>query len=129
MISPPHLLGDLIGRAAGETMSLKACFDVGLLRVDPPWVLARGAAGLAKYGAMGGAIGLSAARYPDRVAVRDELGALTYREVDQRSNALANAWRERGLEPGGGVAILARNHRGFLDAAFAAMKCGARIVL
>jgi fatty-acyl-CoA synthase len=36
---------------------------------------------------------------------------------------------ERGLQPGEGVAILARNHRGFLDAVFAAAKCGARIVL
>ena len=33
-----------------------------------------------------------------------------------RSNALANAWRERGLKAGEGVAILVRNHRGFLDA-------------
>ncbi len=129
MISPRTLVGDLVGRAAGETLSLKACYDVGLLRVDPPWVLARGAAAIAKFGAMGGAIGLSAARYPDRVAVQDELGSLTYADLDRRSNALANAWRARGLKPGGGVAVLARNHRGFLDATFAAMKCGGRIVL
>ena len=59
----------------------------------------------------------------------DERGELTYRELDERANALANAWRERGLKPGDGVAILARNHRGFLEALFAAAKCGARIVL
>jgi fatty-acyl-CoA synthase len=123
------MLTDLLGRAAGEALSFKACIDTGLVRLDPPWVLARGATGLARYGAMGGAIGLSAARYPDRVAVRDELGSLTYADLDKRSNALANAWRERGLRPGAGVAILARNHRGFLDATFAAAKCGARIVL
>ena len=65
----------------------------------------------------------------DRVAIRDELGEITYQELDQRSNALANAWREQGLKSGDGVAILARNHRGFLEAVFAAAKCGARIVL
>jgi fatty-acyl-CoA synthase len=54
---------------------------------------------------------------------------VTYRELDERSNALANAWRDKGLDPGDGVAILVRNHRGFLDAGFAAAKCGARIVL
>jgi hypothetical protein len=40
--------------------------------------------------------------------------------------AVANAWRQRGLEPGEGVAILVRNHRGFIDALFTAAKCGAR---
>ena len=59
----------------------------------------------------------------------DERGELTYKELDERSNALANAWRKQGLEAGEGVAILARNHRGFLEAVFAAAKCGARIVL
>jgi fatty-acyl-CoA synthase len=59
----------------------------------------------------------------------DELGELTYKQLDERSNALANAWRERGLEPGEGVAILARNHRGFIEAMFAAGKCGSRIIL
>jgi fatty-acyl-CoA synthase len=121
--------GDLIERAAGEAFSLKTCIDTGLLRIDPPWVLAKAGAALARYGAIGGSIGLSAARYPNRVAVRDERGDLTYAELDQRSNALANAWLGRGLQHGAGVAILARNHRGFLEATFAAAKIGARIVL
>ena len=59
----------------------------------------------------------------------DERGELTYKELDERSNALANSWRKHGLKAGEGVAILARNHRGFLEAVFAAAKCGARIVL
>jgi len=123
------MIADLIHRAAGEAQSLKTLFDTGLLRADPPWVLARAGAGLARYGAVAGGITVAAARYPDRVAVRDELGDLTFAEVDERSNALANAWRERGLQPGGGVALLVRNHRGFLDAFYAAAKCGARVVL
>ncbi len=123
------ILTDLIGRAVGEALSLKSCVDVGLVRLDPPWVLARGGLGLAKFGAFGGAISLSAARFPDRDVVIDERGTLTYADLDRRSNALANAWRQRGLKPGAGVAVLARNHRGFLDAIFGAAKCGARIVL
>ncbi|MGI8863874.1 MAG: acyl-CoA synthetase [Solirubrobacteraceae bacterium] len=82
-----------------------------------------------RFGMLGGAVAAGAIRHGDRAAVIDERGALTYRELDQRSNALANAWREHGFEPGEGVAILVRNHRGFLDAVFAAAKCGARIVL
>src|SRR5205807_2366265 len=65
----------------------------------------------------------------DHVAIRAERGDVTYKELDARTNALANAWRERGLEAGDGVAILVRNHRGFLEAVFAAAKCGARIIL
>ena len=59
----------------------------------------------------------------------DERGELTYKELDERSNALANSWRKQGLKAGEGVAILARNHRGFLEAVFAAAKSGARIIL
>jgi fatty-acyl-CoA synthase len=68
-------------------------------------------------------------RFGRRPAIIDELGAVSYEELDRRSNAIANCWREQGLAAGEGVAILARNHRGFLDAVFAAAKCGARVIL
>jgi fatty-acyl-CoA synthase len=82
-----------------------------------------------RHGMLAGAVTIGAIRHGDRIALHDERGELSYRELDQRSNALANAWRDRGLEPGEGVAILVRNHRGFLDSVFAAAKCGAKIVL
>src|SRR5207302_8352755 len=82
-----------------------------------------------RYGMLGGAIVLAASRHGDRIAIVDERGELSYRQLDERANALANAWRERGLSAGEGVAILVRNHRGFLESVFAAAKCGARIVL
>lgn len=82
-----------------------------------------------RFGLLGGAIAAGAVRHGDRPALIDERGELSYSELDQRSNAIANAWRKHGFEPGEGVAILVRNHRGFLEAVFAAAKCGARIVL
>jgi fatty-acyl-CoA synthase len=82
-----------------------------------------------RHGILSGAVTIGAIRNGDRVAVRDERGEVTYSELDERTNALANAWRDRGLRPREGVAILVRNHRGFLDAVFAAAKCGARIIL
>jgi fatty-acyl-CoA synthase len=85
--------------------------------------------GFQRYGLLGGAVVAGAVRHGDRPVMIDERGALSYHELDERTNALANAWRDRGLEAGEGVAILARNHRGFLEAVFAAAKCGARIVL
>jgi fatty-acyl-CoA synthase len=53
---------------------------------------------------------------------------LTFAELDRRSNALAHAWRARGVAPGDGVGILCRNHRGMLDATFGATKAGARVL-
>ena len=78
---------------------------------------------------LAGAITASAIRHGDHTALIDERGELSYKDLDARVNALANAWRERGLEPGEGVAILVRNHRGFFESVFAAAKCGARIIL
>jgi fatty-acyl-CoA synthase len=78
---------------------------------------------------LGGAVTAGAVRFGDRVAIVDDIGELTYKQLDERSNAIANCWREDGLKPGEGVALLIRNHRGFFDALFAASKCGARVVL
>jgi fatty-acyl-CoA synthase len=82
-----------------------------------------------RHGMLAAAVTIGAIRHGDRVAIRDERGDVSYKELNERTNALANAWRDQGLEPGDGVAILVRNHRGFLDAVFAAAKCGAKIIL
>src|SRR5439155_11560855 len=67
----------------------------------------------------------SALRYPDEPAIIDELGTVTFREVHERTNALANALAEDGIEEGDGVGIMCRNHRGFVDAVVALSKLGA----
>ncbi|WP_264078113.1 acyl-CoA ligase FadD12 [Mycobacterium shimoidei] len=72
---------------------------------------------------------MSARRCPDRVALIDELGTLTYRELDRRGDALAAGLQ--GL-PGGApqvVAIMCRNHRGFVEALVAANRIGADVLL
>jgi acyl-CoA synthetase (AMP-forming)/AMP-acid ligase II len=96
---------------------------------EPPHRVAQLLLGFQRYGLLGGATVAGALRHGDRLVMVDERGELSYKELDARTNALANAWRERGLQPGEGVAILARNHRGFLEAVFAAAKCGGRIIL
>jgi fatty-acyl-CoA synthase len=78
---------------------------------------------------LGAAISVGSIRHGDRPAVIDERGELTYKQLDEHANAIANAWRDDGFKAGEGVAILVRNHRGFLESVFAAAKCGARIIL
>jgi fatty-acyl-CoA synthase len=64
-------------------------------------------------------------RHPDRPAVIDELGTLTYAELDARANALARSVAAAGIEEGDRVAIMCRNNRGFIEATLASTKLGA----
>jgi fatty-acyl-CoA synthase len=119
----------LLERLGDEAYFALLCVRAGMVGPELPHRVARQLVAFERYGMLGGAIALAASRHGDRTAVVDERGDLTYEQLDERSSALSNAWRERGLQPGEGVAILVRNHRGFLEAVFAAAKCGARIIL
>jgi fatty-acyl-CoA synthase len=131
-LDPRGLIGSaakLAERAGDEAYFATLCIRSGLVGPEPPHRIAQLVVGFQRYGLLGGAVVAGAIRHGDRAVMIDERGELTYHELDERTNKLANAWRARGLEAGEGVAILARNHRGFLEAVFAAAKCGARIVL
>jgi fatty-acyl-CoA synthase len=119
----------LVERFGDEAYFVGLCIRSGLVRPELPHRVAQMLLAFERHGMLAGAVTIGAIRNGDHVALLDERGKVTYRELDERSNALANAWRDKGLDPGDGVAILVRNHRGFLDAVFAAAKCGARIVL
>jgi fatty-acyl-CoA synthase len=71
----------------------------------------------------------AAQRCPDRLGLVDELGALTFREVDQRSDAFAAALQALPDGPPDVVAIMARNHRGFVEALIASNRIGADVLL
>lgn len=85
------------------------------------------------YGPAGAALSLGLGLYPDRPAIIDEHGAVTFAELDARSNALANALRDKGFASGFGgrdaIGILSRNHRGFYEALFAGARLGAKTIL
>jgi fatty-acyl-CoA synthase len=118
-----------VRRLVNEAFYVGYSLRSGMFGVQSPARVAAVGRALADYGMLGGAVAASAIRHPARTAVIDELGSLTYGELDARVNALANAWRHAGLLPGDGLAIMTRNHRGFLEALFAGAKCGARVVL
>ncbi|WP_406034313.1 AMP-binding protein [Nocardioides sp. NBC_00163] len=114
-------------RTAGSAAKILA--GSGIVRPVNPLGLARTGLALARWGTgpAGGFIGL-AHRYPRRTALIDELGSLTYAELDRRSNAIARALAARGVGEGDGVAIMCRNHRGFVDATLAVAKLGADVL-
>jgi fatty-acyl-CoA synthase len=72
---------------------------------------------------------IGAVRHPDRTLLVDELGSLTYSEVDKRSNALANALRAEGIRSFDRIGLMCRDHRGFVEGVFAVSKLGADVVL
>ena len=71
----------------------------------------------------------AAVRHSEDVALVDERGALTFGDLQRRTNALAHAWSDDGIVEGDGVAILCRNHRGFVEATVACSKLGAHALL
>ena len=100
--------------------------DAGIVRPVRPDKVVRIARELARWGASPAAGTAAAAiRYPDETMIVDEAGTLTFAEVHSRSNRLARALTKQGIEEGDGVAIMARNHRGFVDAVLAISKLGA----
>jgi len=71
-----------------------------------------------------GGFAVSALRSPDRVAAVDDAGSSTYAEMHRRSNAIAAGLADSGIREGDGVALMCRNHRGFLEAVLACSKLG-----
>jgi fatty-acyl-CoA synthase len=74
------------------------------------------------------AYGLAAIRHPERAAIVDDHGPLTFAEVDRRTDALAYALRRAGIDRRDTVAIMCRNHRWFVEATVACSTLGADIL-
>jgi fatty-acyl-CoA synthase len=69
-----------------------------------------------------------AVRHADRVAVADDNGQATYAELEALSNAAARGLRDRGINAGDRIALLARNSVQFVVALIALGKLGATVV-
>jgi fatty-acyl-CoA synthase len=112
-----------------QLTALKVLADTGVFHPSRPDRFVGGVRALAKWGASPAAgYAMGAARYPDDIAVIDELGAATFKQMHERSNALARGLAALGVSAGDGVAVLCRNHRGFIDATLAACKLGADVL-
>jgi fatty-acyl-CoA synthase len=116
-------------RVAVVAQSLWALAQTGIVRPYSPKVLYRIARTLVRWGTgpAGGYIAL-AARLPDSVGVEDERGSATFDELHRHSNAIARALESLGVAEGDRIAVLCRNHRGFVEASVAVAKLGADVL-
>ena len=128
---PPAVDGpNPVTRLAHEAVNVGILARAGLVAPMRPDKLARIAlAGLRWGAATATGVIVGAIRHPDRPMVIDEIGTLSYAEVDRRSNAIANALAAEGISEGDRVGLLCRDHRGFLDGLFAVSKLGADVLL
>ena len=107
----------LPAKALHELGSVRVLIEAGVIRPMRPdrlWGVLRT---LQRWGRSPAAGSISlAARFPDDTMIVDELGTLSYSEVDTRTNALAHALSDHGVVEGDGVGVMCRNHRGFIEA-------------
>ena len=115
--------------ALRQARMVKVMTTSGVIRPYGPLALAGVAKALVTRGmGFAGGIEALAARSPRQVALIDEIGELTWKQVDERATRLAHGLRELGVHEGDSVAVLCRNHRYFVDVSVALSKLGADIL-
>jgi fatty-acyl-CoA synthase len=120
-----------VATQAGDTAFLvRQLVGAGIVGPMRPAVVAEVLKGLRAFGPTPAAgYTMNAARRPHAVALVDDEGELTFAQVHERSNALARELRALGVRQGDVLAIMCRNHRGFVETIVAASKLGAHQLL
>jgi fatty-acyl-CoA synthase len=126
----PGILGKARMMAGQGVHSVKTLAEAGLIRPERVDRTIRALLAIQKWGYTPAAgYAASAARYPNDDAIIDELGHLTFSEVHDRTNRLANAWSDAGIVEGESIGIMCRNHRYFIEAVVTASKMGVNCLL
>jgi len=124
---PPDWLVQGAAEVGGVSVAL---LRSGVWRPARPSQLIAIERALHRWGQSMAALGVIAAiRYPDRPAVIDDQGSTTYAELDRRCERIAAALHaNHAIVAGSKVAVLCRNHRGFLEATLSASRVGADVL-
>ncbi|QJY44463.1 AMP-binding protein [Pseudonocardia broussonetiae] len=116
--------------AVGSAVALRELNRAGLIGPVRPDRLARMATAALRYRlTVTAGYEAGAARHPDRPAILDDDGRLTFGELHERTDRIAQALAADGVGPGTRVGVLCRNHRGPVEVQIATGKLGADVVL
>jgi acyl-CoA synthetase (AMP-forming)/AMP-acid ligase II len=120
------LPGQVATTVKTKSQTLATLAKAGIIRPTRPDRLLHTGLALVRWGPTPAAgYTIAAARHPDDVGIVDEAGTLTFRQIHERTNAVAHALADAGIGPGDGIAIMCRNHRGFIETVVACSKLGA----
>src|ERR1041385_7217550 len=99
-----------------KLFTAKTLAEAGILHPSRPDHIVNAVRALIRFGPTpAGGYTASFQRYADETAVIDELGTLTFREVHERTNALAHALQAEGIACVDSIGLMRPNHRGFID--------------
>ncbi|MEU5266555.1 AMP-binding protein [Amycolatopsis sp. NPDC021455] len=131
-----HLAGEADPETDGDSnkatklRTTSVLLRAGVLSAARPDKLARQLSSLAQWGAtVAGGYQAAAARVPDEPALHDERSLRTFRQVQERSDRLANALSELGVVERDRIALMCRNHSAMIESFVAASKLGADVIL
>ncbi len=116
-------------RGSAELHYARKMLEAGALKLEAPQNMLAMIADIRRWGEFGMIPAVNARRTPDGVAIIDDDGEMTFKELDDAAHAVANGLLARGVKGGDGVALLIRNHRWFLVALYGTARVGARMIL
>ncbi|NRQ48357.1 AMP-binding protein [Aeromicrobium stalagmiti] len=110
--------------------TLKVFRRIGMLKPLPPHRLIGAGLQLAKWGpGLPSGVNAAAKRFPKQTAIIDDAGEITWSGLADQINQFTQALKDRGVEPGDSIAVLARNHRHMIVSIVAIMQAGGRVLL
>ncbi|CAB4863891.1 MAG: AMP-binding protein [Actinobacteria bacterium] len=123
-------MSDLSDRLQGTFAAIATLRSSGLIGLERPDRAIKAAGALKKFGPTpAAAIAAAGVRHPDALAVIDDRGVHTWREISDRADALARALASRGVTAESGVGVMLRDQADFLVSVGAIARIGADLVL
>jgi fatty-acyl-CoA synthase len=115
-------------RIGMELRGGRALYRAGMIGGSSPRVIAGTIRALRDFGSYSGAVEIAALRHGDLPAVADDFGEISYSELLEQTDRLANVFLTRGYDANTKIGIMCRNSRWPLLASFAATRAGMTVV-
>jgi acyl-CoA synthetase (AMP-forming)/AMP-acid ligase II len=129
-VNPLDLLTGRLDRVTDTVGLVTTMRRAGIITAMRPDKYLRIAAAMARENmSVTSGFAASAQRCPNRPGLVDELGTLTWQQVDQQADALAAGLQALPSGEPKVLGIMARNHRGFVLSLIAANRIGADVLL
>src|SRR6476469_7616079 len=93
----------LAERGSAELHHAHKMFEAGAFKIEPPQNVVAMVADIRRWGEFGMIPALNARRTPNRTALIDDFGEITFKELDDAAHEVANGLLDKGIKGGDGV--------------------------